>query len=161
MINAIKTEVSQPMASQNKKDASKKRKITYSQSGVIAFRWRQDELRILLITNRKRTHWVIPKGLIELDLSALQSAEKEAFEEAGIRGLIFDGCLGTYRYKKWGGFCDVEVFPMKVEKLVDTWPEMAFRNREWVLPDEAINRVREPGLKHIIESFKHIAMIYQ
>lgn len=107
----------------------------------------------MLITNRKGTRWVIPKGIVEPELTALQSAEKEAFEEAGIEGRSFDESLGEFSYEKWGGLCVVEVFPLEVKSLAEDWPEACFREREWVTPEEAVRRVREPELKNIIRKF--------
>lgn len=50
----------------------------YRQSGVIPYRWQQEELQVLLITNRRNRRWVIPKGIVEPELSPAASAVKEA-----------------------------------------------------------------------------------
>ena len=57
----------------------------------------------LLVTSRKGTRRVLPKGVVEPDLSPAASAAKEALEEAGICGPIDHEPLGTYQYRKWGG----------------------------------------------------------
>lgn len=129
----------------------KKPDYYYNQSAVIPYRGRSDNLEILMITSRKKKRWVIPKGIIEPDLTPTDSAAKEALEEAGLEGRVCPVPLGTYRYKKWGGTCQVEVFAMEVDKMLDNWLEN-HRDREWVSLRAAISRVQENRLKRIIES---------
>ena len=124
----------------------------YNQSGVVPFRWGKDGVEILLITSRSGKRWVIPKGIVEPELSPQESAQKEAFEEAGITGNIINTTIGKYTYKKWGGTCTVQVFLLEVEKICDEWPEDFFRTREWISVKEASKRVDEEELKKIIQS---------
>ncbi len=121
----------------------------YMQSAVIPYRERGEGVEVLMITSRKRKRWVLPKGVKELDLSPQDSAAKEAFEEAGIEGLVSEAPIGSYQYDKWGGTCTVEVFIMNVRKVLDEWEE-SYRDREWVSLEEAIARVSEPQLKRIL-----------
>ena len=122
----------------------------YNQSGVIPFRLHQDELEILLVTSRRKRRWVIPKGIIEGDLSPEKSAEKEAYEEAGITGTVHSRMAGQYQYKKWGGICTVKVYLFEVKEVMEDWPEASFRKREWVSISEAQNRIEEEDLRRII-----------
>jgi 8-oxo-dGTP pyrophosphatase MutT (NUDIX family) len=122
----------------------------YNQSGVIPIRFRNGILEILLITSRRKKHWVIPKGIIEGDLSSQESALQEAYEEAGIRGTIERAFLGKYQYNKWGGTCTVEVFLMQVEEELETWPEDYFRERKWLDLESAQALVDNPDLKKLI-----------
>lgn len=124
----------------------------FNQSGVIPFRSEEGEVQILLITSRRGKRWVIPKGIVESELSPKESAQKEAFEEAGITGRIIDGTVGEYTYEKWGGTCTVQVFLLEVEKIFDEWPEDFFRIREWTSLEEASERVDEKELKKIIQA---------
>jgi 8-oxo-dGTP pyrophosphatase MutT (NUDIX family) len=101
----------------------------YRQSAVIPYRRGPSGLEVLLVTSRKGTRWVLPKGVVEPDLSPAASAAKEALEEAGVRGAIDDEPLGTYQYWKWGGTCTVQVFAMEVEEEVAHWPEASTRRR--------------------------------
>jgi len=101
----------------------------YRQSAVIPFRCNANGLSVLLITTRKRSRWIIPKGVVEPDLTALDSALKEADEEAGVRGRPLAEPLGSYAHEKWGDLCEVEVYAMAVEQQRDQWPE-DFRGRE-------------------------------
>ena len=122
----------------------------YCQSGVIAYRWEDDEPEVLLITSTSRRHWVIPKGNVEVDLTAAESALQEAWEEAGIRGKILQPACGEYGYEKWGRRYRVEVFLMEVEKEVAHWPEDDVRKRRWFSFDEAVRRVEDPKLRQLL-----------
>ncbi len=128
----------------------------YNQSGVIPFRFEKDRIQILLITSRSRKRWVIPKGIIEPDLPPQESAQKEAYEEAGVSGNIYGEAVGTYTYNKWGGTCTVKVFLLEVENILEDWPESNFRTREWVSVEEAVQRVDEPELKKIIKDISSL-----
>jgi phosphohistidine phosphatase len=72
----------------------------FRQSAVIPYRRGPNGLEVLLVTSRKGKHWVLPKGVVEPDLTPAVSAEKEAMEEAGVRGAVDDEPLGTYEYRK-------------------------------------------------------------
>lgn len=122
----------------------------FNQSGVIPYREVGGELQVLLITSRKRKRWVIPKGIVETPLSPRDSAANEAWEEAGITGRVSSAAIGVYRYNKWGGTCRVQVFPMQVTDMLDQWPEVDLRDREWVSLAEAARRVDEADLKQMI-----------
>jgi len=125
----------------------------YRQSAVIPYRQGANGPEVLLVTSRKGKRWVLPKGVVEPELAPAVSAEKEALEEAGVRGAIDDRPLGTYQYRKWGGTCTVEVFAMAVEEEVSDWLEAATRKREWLTFDEARSRVDEEGLRQIFDRF--------
>lgn len=127
----------------------------YRQSGVVAYRRNTEtaELEVLLITSKKRKRWIIPKGIIDPGLSPSESALKEAFEEAGIRGKIDDRAIGEYTREKWGGTCVIQVFLLEVTELCETWPEESVREREWVSVQEAIRRIEEPQLQELCCQF--------
>ncbi len=128
----------------------------YQQSGVIPYRWRQaeethkDGLDVLLITTRKQKRWIIPKGIVEPDLSPRESAAKEAFEEAGIEGEVAERPIGNYTREKWGGTCTIQVFPFQVTNMLDEWPEGDRRKREWLRLEDAAARVQEDQLKTLL-----------
>lgn len=124
----------------------------YRQSGVIPYRWQQEELQVLLITNRRNRRWVIPKGIVEQGMSPAASAVNEAWEEAGLRGRLYPQAAGSFSYSKWGGECRVEVFLLQVEEQAEEWPEAVVRRREWLSVAEAAQRVREAELCQLLES---------
>ena len=122
----------------------------YSQSGAIPYRMQDDKLQVLLITTRGRKRWIVPKGVIEQNLSANDSAAQEAYEEAGVKGQVGHREMGEYQYQKWGGTCTVKVFPLEVEEVLDVWPESRVRQRKWVEVEEAIAMVDVPTLQDMI-----------
>ena len=124
----------------------------YRQSAVIPYRQAERGLEVLLITSRRRKRWIIPKGIVEPDLTPAESAVKEAFEEAGVVGEVSTSSVGTYQYKKWNGTCTVEVFSLQVKEVLKAWPEVQERTRAWLSPEEAANRVAEPALKELLRS---------
>jgi phosphohistidine phosphatase len=119
------------------------------QSGVIPYREGARSVEVLVISSSDGRRWVVPKGLVEPDLTPAESAAKEAWEEAGIRGEVTQPALGEYTYRKWGGTCVVEVFLMRVTEERDAWPE-DHRLREWVSIEEAARRVSADGLRELI-----------
>ena len=119
------------------------------QSGVIPYRLEQGKIEILLVSSRKKKRWVIPKGIIEPDLTPQDSAAKEALEEGGILGEVLPESVGTYTYEKWGGLCRVVVFLLKVTSLEANWLEN-YRDRQWFSLPEARKRLDEAELKNIL-----------
>jgi 8-oxo-dGTP pyrophosphatase MutT (NUDIX family) len=124
----------------------------YRQSGVIPLRRRGGKAEVLLVTSRKGKRWVIPKGVIDEGSSPEESAAREAWEEAGIRGALSKGEAGRYQYEKWGGVCTVRVFLLTVEEEADQWPERGTRQREWLGIEEAAARIDEEGLRLLIRA---------
>jgi 8-oxo-dGTP pyrophosphatase MutT (NUDIX family) len=129
-------------------------KIIYPQSAVIPFKIQNNRFRLLVITSLKSKQWIFPKGIIEDHLTPQQSARKEALEEAGIEGEVINFSLGEYSYLKWGGLCEVVVFPMYVTRVLEEWPEANVRERKWVSIEQASNLILKEELKNILERFK-------
>jgi 8-oxo-dGTP pyrophosphatase MutT (NUDIX family) len=122
--------------------------------------WRKvrGKIEILLVTTRTTKRWVIPKGWPMKDHSPSECAAREAFEEAGVRGKISALPLGIYSYgklRKSGRtvICKVKVFALKVTRQHTRWPEKSAREIEWCSPPEALERVKEIGLKRLIVKF--------
>ncbi|MGD8617879.1 MAG: NUDIX hydrolase [Gammaproteobacteria bacterium] len=120
------------------------------QSGVIPYRKKQGKLEILLITSRNKGRWIVPKGVIEPNLSARESAAKEAFEEAGVQGDVHRKLLGSYRHRKLGDVYTVQVYAMKVRKIFRKWDETD-RERGWFPFKDAVRRTNRTELKRLME----------
>jgi 8-oxo-dGTP pyrophosphatase MutT (NUDIX family) len=123
----------------------------YRQSAVIAFRGPPDSMEVVLVSSRSGKRWVIPKGLVEPDLEPGPSAAKEAFEEAGVRGEVSADAVGHYTYRKWGGTCEVAVYLMRVDAVLDDWPESAWRERVWLSVRRAAERVDQAQLAALLD----------
>jgi phosphohistidine phosphatase len=118
----------------------------WAQSAVIPYRKAGKGWEVMLVTSRSGKRWVIPKGLCEPGMTAAESAAKEAYEEAGLRGAVDDRGIGSYKYQKWGGVCEVEVFLMRVKKELAQWPESNIRDRAWLSSSDAAEQVSEKKL---------------
>ena len=129
--------------------------VLVEQSGVIPYRIMDGKMEVMLITSSASKRWVIPKGLIEPNMIPEDSAAKEAWEEAGVLGLVFPNLMGTYEYYKSGCTWQVDVFLLQVENVVENWPEAYKRKRQWVSIPKAIKRVDEPDLKLILGNLPH------
>lgn len=128
----------------------------YKQSGVISYRIKEGKLQILLITSRKKKRWIIPKGVIEPYMTPQQSAEQEAYEEAGVFGRITEGPVGVYEVEKWGGVCTVTVYPMQVTKVYEDWMESDFRKRKWMTPEKALEKCENKNIRQMIRNFMSV-----
>jgi 8-oxo-dGTP pyrophosphatase MutT (NUDIX family) len=132
--------------------------IPKSQYAALPYRRRAHSLvEILLVTSRDTGRWVIPKGWPIPGLAAHNSAAREAMEEGGVLGQVGDHAIGIYHYNKRlaDGFrvrCAVEVFPLKVEQQLGSWPEQAQRDTRWFSVADAARAVQEPDLSAIIRS---------
>lgn len=56
--------------------------------------------RVCLVTSRTRRRWVIPKGKIDPGHTAADAARIEAWEGAGLIGVVGRVPLGSYEYAK-------------------------------------------------------------
>lgn len=130
--------------------------IAIPQSGIVPYRIQDNQIEVLLITSSSGKRWIVPKGLIELGMSAADSAVKEAQEEAGVLGTAITPAIGVYETKKWGLPCRVEVFLMRVETVLDDWPEASVRKRKWMSIPQAIERVDVAALKRIFEQLPEV-----
>ncbi len=120
----------------------KKPEFYYYQSGVIPYRLKDKEMQIMLISTRSGKNWTIPKGIVEERLEDSESAIKEAFEEAGLIGNLDETISWQFRFRKWGGICDVKLYPMKVEKELKEFPERKEREKKWLNYKDAAKRIK-------------------
>ena len=123
----------------------------FTQSAVVPFQIEEGKIKILLITSRKKKRWIIPKGVVEPELSPSGSAAQEAFEEAGVKGSVAAQEIGVYSYPKWDASCTVKVYPMQVEQVIDkdNWEE-SHRGRRWMSVAEAVEKLENPDVKRIV-----------
>ena len=106
--------------------------------------------RVCLVTSRRGKRWVIPKGCLESGKTAGQIALQEAWEEAGLLGVLQRQPIGSYMYEKLGNTYHVTVFLMDVTESKPEWPECLERQRMWLLPTSAVARVDYMGLRKLL-----------
>ena len=133
-----------------------------TQFGALCWRRVAGAVQVLLITSRDTGRWVIPKGWPIGGLEAPEAAAREAWEEAGVRGVAEPQAMGWYGYdkvlrrgKKAATVpCIVAVYPLEVAAQDDVFPEADERRRAWLNPAEAAARVDEPELATLIAGFR-------
>lgn len=116
------------------------------QAGVIAL----SGDRICVVSSRGGKRWVVPKGCLEPGKTAAEIALQEAWEEAGLAGVLQADPLGTYLYEKSGFLCHVTVFLMNVSDVAERWPERNQRERHWLDRTQALQRIDDAGLRELI-----------
>jgi 8-oxo-dGTP pyrophosphatase MutT (NUDIX family) len=142
----------------SKETSSKARR----QFGALPYKVSAEEgVRVMLVTSRETKRWIIPKGWPMKDRKPYMAAKREAFEEAGVVGRIGKRPIGAYSYDKRIKTdamvsCKVEVFPLRVRKQHEEWPERAEREGRWFSPDEAARVVQEKELREIIRKLPEL-----
>jgi len=121
---------------------------------VIPYRKKDGELQILLITSIRKKKWIIPKGFIEFNLSAFESAKKEAYEEAGIIGANETIELGNFKIDKYGGDVLIKVYSMEVVEEHEDYSEKNLRKRKWFSLDEAVKKIETPEIANMIKKLE-------
>jgi 8-oxo-dGTP pyrophosphatase MutT (NUDIX family) len=101
------------------------------QAGAIPVRRTKKRSEVCLLRKQNVQHWNIPKGTIEFRHTARETALKETWEEAGLKGRLVGQALGTFEFEKWGDVYTVEIFLMEVHEEYDEWPESNVRERRW------------------------------
>jgi 8-oxo-dGTP pyrophosphatase MutT (NUDIX family) len=121
---------------------------TIQQAAVIAVR----AGRVCLVTSRSGKRWVVPKGCLEAGKTVREIALQEAWEEAGLLGVLQQEPVGSYVYWKSGKRHHVMVFVLHVTDVADDWPEVTERQRCWLPPAKAVDRVDHPGLVDLLRT---------
>jgi ADP-ribose pyrophosphatase YjhB (NUDIX family) len=114
-------------------------------------------IQVLLVTSSCQ-RWILPKGDIDFGFAPHRAAEKEAFEEGGVRGTVSDRSIGSFCHRKDRNGAaisiEVEVYPLEVAHELSHWPEMHRRERRWLSLEEAAGVVEDGDLAEIIRSFQ-------
>jgi 8-oxo-dGTP pyrophosphatase MutT (NUDIX family) len=130
----------------------------HRQYGAIPLRFARDgRLQVLLLTSRGTGRWVIPKGWPMRNRTPAGTAEREAFEEAGLKGyLLSRRPVGSYCYikadERFIGAILVRVFLLAVEQQKKDWPERGERRTRWFTIPAAAALVKERDLAQLLRS---------
>lgn len=120
------------------------------QAGAIPYAVVQGQVVFLLVTSRGSGRWIFPKGEPIEGLEPWQTAAQEALEEAGIEGEVDSHPLGRYRTMKTLAFrrkvVEVDMYPLRVTRQLDDWPEKKYRHRHWAILPEARRLLSEAPL---------------
>jgi ADP-ribose pyrophosphatase YjhB (NUDIX family) len=108
----------------------------------------------VLIKSIKKQKWIFPKGFIEFNLSAFESAKKEAYEEAGVIGENETVELGSFELKKKNSSSFVKIFSMEVTKELKDYPEKNLRKRKWFTVKEALENIENSDIKYFVNKLE-------
>jgi 8-oxo-dGTP pyrophosphatase MutT (NUDIX family) len=111
------------------------------QVAAVCYRRRGSSVEFLLVNTNGGSKWTFPKGDPEASLSHGQAAEREAWEEAGVRGNIEPRHFCLYIHSK-GVFWKppgvreyvIKAFLLEVQRVEE--PPESSRNPTWFSPEE-------------------------
>ncbi|XP_004299512.1 PREDICTED: nudix hydrolase 18, mitochondrial-like [Fragaria vesca subsp. vesca] len=131
--------------------------------GCIPYRYRQTEqesssvedIEVLVISSQKGQGILFPKGGWELDESIEEAACRETLEEAGVTGHLELPILGKWPYKSksQGTFHEGYMFPLLVNKQLESWPEKTVRKREWMTIADAKEACQNWWMREALDEF--------
>lgn len=135
------------------------RKRVRTQVAALCYRKTETGKEVLLVTTRGTGRWMLPKGWPMKAKSDAEAAEIEAWEEAGVRSAkVGRKPVGDFGYLKVhddgsADPCVAEVYPIKVDKVKDAYPEAGQRKRKWVPLKKAAKMVEEDSLRELLLNF--------
>lgn len=109
---------------------------TVQQGGAIVFRTDGGSVRILLVRAKQDpSQWIFPKGHLEPGESHAAAALREAFEEAGVTGIVI-GLVGpAATFQSGDEQVTVEYYLLQMVREAAS-PDG--RDKKWVTPAEAL-----------------------
>jgi 8-oxo-dGTP pyrophosphatase MutT (NUDIX family) len=110
----------------------------------------RNEWRVLLVTSRYTGEWIVPKGNVEADESAAQTALREAEEEAGVSGEL-GTFVGTFLQPRRVELAEIDLFLLYVQRVLDPWLEKGQRRRRWFSFDEAREITTRPEVRRMLD----------
>ncbi|MCO8143831.1 NUDIX hydrolase [Rhodovulum tesquicola] len=123
---------------------------------AIPMRWSSDgTLFVLMVAARGSGRWVMPKGWRINGAIPWKFAEIQALDRAGAVGHVGINPIGRYRYDRImpdgaAISCEVEMFPMLVERLRRDWKYRRTRRRRWFEVAVAAGHVEQAELAEFL-----------
>ena len=130
-------------------DRSTDKMRTGLQVCVIPFRDFGDCRQYCLIRSRKG-RWIFPKGGVKRYETLETAAMKEAWEEAGLEGILVGPALGRFDDCKRHRQLTVYVVTMDVTFVAHDWPERQVRHRQWCRFSTALQKINKPVLRDFL-----------
>jgi len=120
-------------------------------------RTRRGEIKVLLVTPRDDERWGLPCALPGDAGTARKIAMSEAFEKAGVIGLLdpnpVGSCTGTASQADGSAKpCTVLVYALRVRGTLTHWPGHGRFRRRWHYLSAAAEAVADEGLKRLLAS---------
>lgn len=126
---------------------------------AVCYRRVGQSVEFLLVRTSGGGHWTFPKGHVEAGESGWAAAQREAQEEAGVRGSIVSKPFAVYPHDKHvsGGRREelsVAAYLMQVESE-DSIPELG-RDPTWFTPDQAKQKLAEKRDPRYQQAFSQV-----
>ncbi|KAK6127248.1 hypothetical protein DH2020_039011 [Rehmannia glutinosa] len=106
-------------------------------------------VEVLMINSTGGPGLLFPKGGWENDETAEEAAEREAMEEAGVRGDLVSKTLQDEYSPE--GLCKAAMYALHVTEELESWPEKSHRERSWLTIPQAIERCRHAWMREALE----------
>lgn len=123
---------------------------------VIPYRLTERGVELLLVTSRKKHNWIFPKGNVKGADTPRATAEKEAWEEAGVSGFLSEKRIGQYVRISRGERKIIAVYLMQVNKIEKNWPEKKTRDRKWTPLEEAAKLLENEPLLNLLPKVSEV-----
>ncbi|MDR2647098.1 MAG: NUDIX domain-containing protein [Oscillospiraceae bacterium] len=119
--------------------------------GAVVFRQTNKEPRFLLIKNNRSTHWGFPKGHVEANETAEQTAHREVLEETGLRVDLIPGFTCQSEYRMQGKVeKTVTIFLGKTEDKTTQIQREEIENYTWLRYHQAMQVLKFENDKNIL-----------
>lgn len=121
--------------------------------GAVVYRFINDEVRYLLIKNRRSAHWGFPKGHVERGESNEQTAMREVLEETGIHIKILPGFASKSEYSIQGKIeKSVTIYLAKTSDTQTIIQREEIENYMWLDYNKAMDNLRFVNDRNILEN---------
>lgn len=120
------------------------------QACAIPYRDIEGQIEFCLITSLSSKRWGFPKGMVDPGDSPWDTAVKETWEEAGLKGTLDGLALGYYKDYKWEIERVVTTFLLRVQEVAEEWPERTLRKRRWASGQDALSLVAKSEQKRLL-----------
>ena len=130
-----------------------------AQAGALCYRRTEGGgLDILFVGSRRDGRWGIPKGRVEDGEASSAAALREAFEEAGVVGIVDETVFGSFSYRKDTGpnHYQVAVHLLQVLRIADEFPEKSIRKTRWFRLKDAVRDAAQPGLRTLLSRVENL-----
>lgn len=117
------------------------------QAGAIVVRGSRAERRILLVTKKKGDRWIFPKGTIKKKETAEEAAQREAEEEAGVRGRLLAYVGATVSEDEDEG---VRIHYFLLRAIAQPGEVENGRDRRWCTPEEMLELLEGSVLEQLM-----------
>lgn len=113
------------------------------QVGIFPYLFKDRKLHVLLVTSSSGNRWILPKGRQEPDMTPHEVAIMEAAEEAGALGSLRHDVRIRCQMND-GRF--LQLYAMKISKLLGSWPEENFRLRRLLPITDALEMIEDASI---------------